>query len=418
MEKQKKLYDQAKIHYQKGQIHNSAFAVYEIQLFYQLYPGNRSRADHDVRFGAYENVLTAWLDTSNDFDGALMRSEIDNKVKKEGVREYQIIFGIPIKMANGVPFPFARTMKINNVSFTIKSWRYVDRVDGGAYREELLDVHRKERYDAHSAERILNTSYTLFEARTWAPRESIAINQVHEAFSLFTAAATVTQERYRTVHYYSSSGIKGRKPIPNPYLLYAKGKPKTGAYIVMGQSLSFPDEALDFTKDKTAISIYKNYLKIMLAAKPTPIEERIRVTILEFDKALESREPHLRGLSFWRCMELATRKSDGATRKQEDILAIVTNFRQDDPWKQRGKLVAAFRNQYVHEGEELYHYTRDFYLIWLQEYASAVLSVLLWMRKHGVGGDAKEIDSFFDLYQMPSQTLRLASRMFNAVKRV
>lgn len=418
MEKQKQLYDKAKVYYRDGDFRNSDFAVYAIQLFHALYPGQRQSADHDVKFSAFKNVLADWFKTSHDFDKDALKREIASRVNKEGWKQHRIIFGVPVKLKPRTPFPFKRSLKINDVIFRRRRWEQVRKLDNKTFEKELIEVHKKERYEELAAKRIIVQRYVFFEAEAWAPREFIAVDKVHDAFALFTACATVTQERFTTVYYYLSSGVKSRKPILNPYLLYVKGNPMTGSYIATGLSLTLPDADLNFTTDERKVRVYKRYLQIMVAPKPTPIEQRIKSVVLEFDKAFQLTDPHLRALSLWRCLELTTRTSSQGTRKQEDIVAIISNYRQDDPWKEQGKIIAASRNRYVHEGEEFTHGTRDHYLVWLQEYVSAALALLMWMRSHRIGKTFHEIDDFFDVYPFTIAALELAAKMLRARKRL
>lgn len=418
MEKQKQLYEKAKAHNKEGDFRNNDFAVYAIQLFNLLYPGQNHQADHDVRFSAFKNVLSDWFKAARAYDANDLKKEISNHVNKDKWQEYHVVFGVPLKLRNKDGFPFRQSIKLTDVTVYRRSWAAVKNIDQGAFRKELLEIHQKERYDELTAMRIIQKQYLFFEAKIWAARESIAVNKVHDAFALFTTAATVAQERFSTVFYYGNSGIKSRKPILNPYLLYIKGNPTTGAYVAANNSLELPDADVRFVDDKRKMNTYKNYLRIMLASKPTSVEQRIRSVATEFDKALQLTDPHLRALSLWRCLELATRTANQDTRKQEEIIAIIASYRQDDPWKEQGKVIASFRNKYVHEGEGLTYDTRDHYLCWLQEYVSAALSLLFWMKIHGIGKTFNEIDDFFDMYSASEETLELAAKMLRAKKRL
>ena len=419
MPKLKQLYDNAKKHYRKGELFNSDFAVYEIQLFDGLFGKAKQRAEHDVQFSAFQNILSDWLDHSREFDASHVAREVRDRVNKEGWQKYHVIFGVPVKMKHTTDFPFKRTMKIDDVAFSRKSYSAIRKIDGGIYEKELRDAYKKERYSELDVSRILVKYYVFFEAQTRAPREQVAVNKIHDAFELFTASATMAQERFKTVRYYLSPGIKSRKPILNPYALYVRGShPNTGVYVASGRSIELPEASIEFTKDKHKVLVYKKFLHILKKDKPLPIEERIKEVSREFDKALSVTDPHLRALSLWRCLEYATRKKDRSTRKQEDIISIIASWRPDEPWKEQGKLILKSRNQFVHEGKEFTYHTRDYYLGWLQEYVSANLALLIWMREHSIGKTLQGIDDFFDMYPRSGAALEVASIMLRAKRKL
>jgi hypothetical protein len=417
MDKQSQLYEKAKENYREGGPHDDNFAVYTIQLFDALYPGRQHQPDHDVRYSAFQNALDEWLKAARAYDALELKKDISARINKDGWKKHHIIFGIPVKVSGGAKFPFQRSLTIDDVTLRRKSWQYVRKVDAGAFKKELVDIYKKERYTDLQIDRILSHQ-VYFEAETYAPREIIAVNKVHDAFSLFTACASVSQQRLTTVYYLFSNKVKNRKPILNPYFLYVKGNPTTGAYTANGIPVDLPDESLGFTKDEKKLRTYKKYLKIMIAKHPTPVEKRIRSLVMELDKAFQLTDPHLRALSLWRCLELATRQANGDTRKQEDITNIIGSWRSDELWKEQGKLIAKSRNLFVHEGEEFTHETRDHYLAWLQQYVSAALALLMWMRSHRLGKTADEIDDFFDMYPNSKQTLEIAAKMLRAKKKL
>jgi hypothetical protein len=417
MDKQEQLYKKAKSHFREGGFHNDDFAVYAIQLFNALYPGQHHQPDHAVRYSAFENALSDWFKESRPYNSQKLKEDISKRVNPDGWKKYHVIFGVPVKVKGRAKFPFAKSLTVDGVTFHRKSWGYVQSVDNGAFEKELLETYKNERYTGQQAARIL-FHQLYFEAEVYAPREIIAVNMVHDAFSLFTACASISQGRFTTVYYHFSNRVKSRKPILNPHLLYVKGNPTTGTYTSNGIPPEMPDEALEFTNDAGKLRTFKRYMKIVFAEQPTPVEKRIRTLIVEFDKAFQVTDPHLRALSLWRCLEVATRKANNETRKQEDIVNILGSWRADDLWKEQGKLIAGSRNLYIHEGEEFTHETRDYYLVWLQEYVSAALALLMWMKRHNLGKTSAEIDDFFALYPSPKATLEIASKMLRAKKKL
>ena len=263
MEKQKQLYEKAKAHNKEGDFRNGDFAVYAIQLFDILYPGQLHRADYDVRFSVFKNVLSDWFKNSRDYNRDALKSEVNRRVNKEPWKKHRIVFGIPLKMKPHAPFIFQRSLKVNEVTFRRRTWDAVSKIDDGAFKKELVEVYRKERYSGLDTDHIIRSMY-FFEAEVRAGRESIAINQVFDAFALFSAAVTVAQERFTTVYYYLSAGVKSRKPVLNPHLLYVKGNPTTGAYVANDVPLAVPDADLNLTDDKVKVRVYQKYLRICL----------------------------------------------------------------------------------------------------------------------------------------------------------
>jgi hypothetical protein len=412
-EKNKKLYDGAKkYHGRQGALLNP-YLVYVESLYSALYSTKYNLTEKDLTYSVFNSLLDDWINNNRDYDEDLLRNEFRAKYRRSSnVRT--VMFGIPTATETIRNFPFKRSLKIKKITFRRRSFKYVNGIEKGRYIRDLSDQYGKERYPDFDYSHKLRNNYIYFTAEVRANSDIVAVNRTLELFQWFAASASVAEERFIHTQSFGYNQTKARKSVTNPGLIYlVDGHPETALYISASYDLAIPTAHLRTERRDRTKKQYKKYLKVFQIEKPTIIDKRIKQVILEFDAALQATDPHTRALNLWRCLELASKKS-GQQRTQADVISIFSNFYKDDFWPEIGKLILKARNSYVHEGVELSSETRDHYLIWLQTYASAALSLLFWMKEHHLGETVDQIDNFFDLYSKSDLTLSIAKKMLDA----
>lgn len=163
------------------------------------------------------------------------------------------------------------------------------------------------------------------------------------------------------------------------------------------------------------MALFNNLLKAF-RDKSSPAAKRVRYVTLEFASAIDTDDPNLRQLGFWRCLEIATRRSS-ENRKEKDIIKIFQNYHSRAlHWQQQGQLILDMRNIYVHQGvSSNTNKPNDFYLNWSQQYAEAALRVLVYLyNNRSIWKTEDDIDIFFNHYSQSDRALELAGKLLAA----
>ncbi|HRV76422.1 MAG: hypothetical protein H6799_02900 [Candidatus Nomurabacteria bacterium] len=401
-------------------IMGNAFDVYSEALFQSIYEHSSMPIEElNLRYSIYKNQLSDWIKNKKMFAVEDFIKDSELRLNKRKVETHSFYFGIHVKMSKTTDFIFKKEVNVGGVNIRRASYHEVASIPSNSYLKQLEEDYKKIGYKSESSLRlILKDQSVYFKATTESLDYIVSANKVMSAFATLSAAASIAQERNTKVQYMGSDKIKSRKPIQNPRVLYWI-ESKNGFDSILnevGSEVNLSEASLTFTGNEYKVKAYKRYLNILRKANPSPVERRIKEFVMEFDRALNVNDPHLRMLSFWRCIELATRHSNGATRSQKDIIRIISKFSTDDYWKEQGWLILNARNRYVHEGTEFNHQSRDDYLGWLQDYTGAALSQLMWMRSQKIGSmDAGELDVFFNLYTQSKSVFKVARKMSNAL---
>lgn len=180
----------------------------------------------------------------------------------------------------------------------------------------------------------------------------------------------------------------------------------TGHYLVYGdgelETYNSDDCITNIPKNKYEPSKYKNQLfrKILKGATDNNIlHSRIECVLRDLSLAYDSTNAGIKTLSYWRCLEHATR-SNNKNRTEKEIIGIFKYQFKNEYWKQMGDLILGARNKYVHSG--LYSGKEEYvdqYINWAQKYAEQALYLLLRLysnRKYWETED--DLDIFFDNY--------------------
>lgn len=141
----------------------------------------------------------------------------------------------------------------------------------------------------------------------------------------------------------------------------------------------------------------------------SPINKRLRDVVDDFSLANSYEDAISRCLAYWRCLEHATRLSNGMTRRQEDIIKIFGFRYSDKYWKQMGKMISRVRNNYAHKGLiEFDGGSVDYYLRWFKEYANTALWTLIYLFDYRrIWNTVEKVDKFFDYLPESTDNLEL-----------
>lgn len=191
----------------------------------------------------------------------------------------------------------------------------------------------------------------------------------------------------------------------------------TGHYIVCGNDeldtytsddcvVHVPKNKYDFSKNKH--QLFRDILKSVECDNVA--RDRIENVLRDLSLAYNSTNAGIKTLSYWRCLEHATR-CDGNNRREKDIIEIFKYQFKDEYWKQMGDLVLGARNRFVHNGlhsgKEEYV---DQYINWAQRYAEQALFLLLRLYSNRRCWKTEDdLDLFFDNYAKGSRFFEIAN---------
>lgn len=421
-EKAKNYYDKAIAARAKDHPIDKPFSLYAERLYTLIFQKRLDSPERNVLYSAFMNVLNDWVKDSKVFELEVFKGDIENHVKAGQHKIHDIYFGVPLKIQAGHRFAFADKMSCKGVVFKKVTYRTALSLGSSAYIEALTEDYQKLGHDKREVSRNLKDNFIYIKVSIPSIRESIAIQKVIDAFEIFNACLNVAHESNSYVAAYANRmGVKSRRPIALPICLYVDGhkNPQAGIHQLI---IDLPGDSV--LKPNTTLKDFKQYkkrydrLKYFVSGQQlTPIAQRLQSVLLQYDRALGCKDPHLRALAFWRCLEIATAKNTNA-RTHDEILGILSGYRTDEVWQEMGKLIKEQRNYYVHYGRELSLDNRDNYLCWQQQYATAILEVIVYMciKKIGTekGGEGESsINDFFDMYQLPSSKLQLGAWIKN-----
>lgn len=160
----------------------------------------------------------------------------------------------------------------------------------------------------------------------------------------------------------------------------------------------------------------KGLLRVLLRAfqnNNSAAADRLRCVVMEFASALDAEDVNLSLLGFWRCLEITTRKANGQTRRETEVLDIFKNYIPGERyWEQQGLLIRETRNIYVHRGVSGAESPPDYYLNWSKQYAEASIRILIWLyNNRATWRSDDDIDIFFDHYSQSNRKLELAEKI-------
>ena len=244
-----------------------------------------------------------------------------------------------------------------------------------------------------------------------------AANIVSSRFDDFVTCVNVIQTFGSQSYTIFSTGpkIKHNTVIVSIDVLLVKD-PKGEVEILWDASKNvLPKDSITLTDSIDKMKRFKKLLGAFVSDSAPAV--RLKRVTRELTQALGTDNPNLRQLSYWRCLELATTKSNHESRKEAEVISIFQNYYPESKhWKQMGELVKKLRNTYVHEGlsgnkEEL----NEYHLNWSQKYAECAFRVVLYIYDHRkIWKTDDDIDTFFDCYTQSDASLALAGKFLAA----
>lgn len=415
--KAKSYYDKALQNFKtERSFGDDGYEVYAQCLFDLLYGKDVKSEEKQLKNSVFHNLLAEWMKDKKDFSLSGFRNDMQKRYNKRKKRDaYSFVFGVHLKSSRN-NFPYKKHFKLLDTDFEIITYKKASALTDENYTKELADLYTKKRYQTQWIARTLRNDYIFFKASTRSIDSIVAANKVTTAFELLTASATVAQERHART-YHTSGTIKSKQPILQPHSIYwlDTNNVYEASLVILGADIQVPDASLSFTEDEIKLKNFKRYLGIINKLKLSPIEQRIRDVIFEFDRALGLTDPSSRMFSMWKCLEIASRLENGSTRKYSEIIEIIKNYHDSEVVNEKARLVLEARNEYVHQGVTIDYEKRDNYLRWVHDFVSAYLGLLMWMRSKKIGlKSSSDIDKLFDFYRQSDQDLAIAGKLLYA----
>ena len=352
------------------------------------------------------------------FNKNRLGSEVKTMVEQR-LALYWVYFAVIIKKNPHTPLPFGKTVKLDGITF-----QHIQRVQfGRVHRKKCLksyyqkiDENLRKGKSLNSVRRDLHYFKVKVKANDMRSAADIATG----AFNVLCVCATVAQNS--KLYSYGVFGLSVSPSsllTPPSVMLVSSDKHRDCELAWIPDTLIEANEKLVFTTKKTRMKHFLLYKRV--CNDGTPIGKRLRWFLFEYANALRAKEPHIRQLGFWRCLELATRKQR-KSRPHEEIIQIISNHYVDPLkfWRQQGDIIKDVRNDFVHEGVVLNEDVQgatNVHPNWTKEYADVALDLLKYMRARHIGKkSAEEIDYYFDLYPKPIEMLRLANDLIRGRK--
>lgn len=373
------------------------------------------------------------------FDHRLLRLVSDNKdyneshlvsktTRKNATKKFNVYFEAYFNKEQSAPKLFRKQLSLNGIKFEWCSKRafsqVVSRFESGPNLANgkpnilngngfpgLYETRRNEKFPKLTNEINLHA----VKASVLAVHEVDAANLVATAFGNFMDCVNVTQSLGAQSFSLSGGTAKSKSAIVFTGVFLTKSSTgKVNMSWLDTTRYALPKQGLKLTTNKSKMKLLNNLLRAF-RDNSSPATNRLRQITSEFSQAIDTDNSNLRQLGFWRCLEIATRKTS-ENRKDKDIIKIFQNYYPNtEHWQQQGKLIHRTRNDYVHQGVSSESgKPNDFYLNWSQQYAEAALKMLMYLyNNRTVWKTDSDIDTFFDSYSRSSRELELAGKFLN-----
>lgn len=389
-------------------------------LFREICKHNKSWV---AQYQLFIDRLIKWLFDKRQFD---LKEFSALDARNKPYSQYCVYFEVYYRKENSHSWPpFRGELKINTTTFRWISKRELQNADVQYIQSEnqrrsesnhpLHDL-APNKYIEDRTSRVNKQPYFRerychpIVATIYAVNNHEAVNQVIQDFELFTNCVNCAQViGIRRAGAFLGSDIKPK--LENRIS-------DIGVYTVIGGSGAerfLSDAPLQLPQQTFKSSKNRRRLQQRLCAASqgkSPVSDRIRDVVGDLSLAYNTKDVGIRRLSFWRCLEHATRKQDGPSRKEKEIIQIIGNYYREPMWKQIGKLIKDARNSYVHRGIIKGEGRQNQYTNWFQQYAEAALRILLYLSKNkDYWNNKSKVDEFFDHYAKSNQSLELAAKI-------
>lgn len=375
---------------------------------------------------AFDHRLLRLLNDSRGYDENFLVPKTTNKNAK---KKFHVYFEVYFSKESDTPDLFSKQVSLCDIKFEWCSKRLFSQVvsrfesksnletgqrsvSNGDGFSGLYKIRRNEKFPKLTSEANLHT----LKASVMAAHEIDAVDLVAKVFGSFVDCVNVTQAiGTQSYNWIGGTTAKSKSVIvPSGVFLAKSDTGKVNILWVEHKRYALPTQNLKLTANQSKVKLLNNLLRA-LRDETSPASSRLRRVTSEFAQAIDSDNPNLRQLGFWRCLEIATRKTS-ENRKDKDIIKIFQNYYPKSVhWQQQGKLIHRARNDYVHQGisSEL-DKPDDFYLNWSQQYAETALKILVYLYNNRAAWKTEaDIDTFFDNYPRSNRELELAGKFFN-----
>ncbi len=396
------------------------FNVPATLLFQELCHGNKNMDGH---YDVFRWNLLLSIHAKEEFN----EKKLTRNSPLKQLKEYRVYFEVFVQKENSkVSLPFKQYVVVNGIKFKWCSQRtvaaafndYQSRPEGSIGVPSLtIDQQRSLVFPelTDSGKRCIYPVVAVVSS----DNAYNALNMALSNFEIVKNAVNITQAiGLRSVC------LSGRRPasltMVTTGLYIARSISDPSDSILRRSSVKIhelPKQKLNFTGDRKRVDLYHKIIKA--ACDSATVSSRVRSVVEELSLAYSSDNPGLRQLSCWRCLEIATAKSN-ENRKEKDVIRIFQNYHSNTFWKQMGDLVLKLRNTYVHQGKliDFGGSTSDYYLNWSQQYAEKSLMVLLYLYDNrSTWNTEQHIDKFFDYYAEPDSSLKVAQQLLSARKK-
>ncbi|GEM_PF-801642 len=244
-----------------------------------------------------------------------------------------------------------------------------------------------------------------------------AVNTALSRFDNYIASINVLQDRGKQSITWASTRpkTKHKNTVVSMGVYLVKTSSEPIDILIENSRKALPTQNLTITDQPVAM---KQLATLMRAfGDNSPAATRLAGVTRELAQAIDTDNPNLRQLSYWRCLEIVTAKTGDETRKEAEVVKIFQNYYPKRKyWKQMGDIIKNTRNSYVHRGvsksgEEL----NEYYLNWSQQYAEVAFDIAYYLYKHkAIWNKYSDIDTFFDAYTKTDHELSLAGKFLYA----
>lgn len=371
----------------------------------------------------FEYKLLEMMHDKTSFDFETLKKKKGTKDKRRQ-KLYKIYFEVYYYQPKSSKPLFKRQITIGGITYKWCNRKTLDRhikllesrEDAG---EGLYVRRRNERLLLRKDDMINSHNLRSIVARVRALNEIEAVNVVSSKMDDYIACVNVLQNRGRqSVTMFSSQPkTKHKTAIVSVGVFLVQTSSEPVDILIENSRQALPTQDLTITDQRIKMSQLITLLRAFDDRSPAAI--RLKSITRELAQAIDTDNPNLRQLGYWRCLEIVTAKSNNDTRKEDDIVKIFKNYIPETKhWHQMGDIIKNTRNNYVHRGvstsgEEL----NEYYLNWSQQYAEAALKIAFYLYKHrAIWKTDDDIDTFFDLYAKTDNELVLAGNLLRARK--
>ncbi|CAN5658780.1 hypothetical protein BH23PAT2_BH23PAT2_10150 [soil metagenome] len=379
-------------------------------LYSELYDSKGGKAERII----FDRNLLLMLHKKQGFSKAQLQCK--PQVKDRRLRKrFEVYFEVYYRQSGFAPLLFKKQMTIGGTTYkwcskqTFRRQVRAMEASEGAH-SGLYKRRRGERFSTNSS--LYEKDQRPIKASLLAFNELEAANQILSGFDNFVSCVNVAQtigSQSFTV-FSDSPRTKPKSVIVSVAVMLVKAPSKDVDILWDTSRQILPKTTMTLTEQPSKMKMLKKLVKA--CDDSTPAAKRLKFVTQELSQAIDTDNPNLRQLGLWRCLEIATAKSN-QSRKESDVIKIFQNYYpKAEHWHQMGELVKNLRNRYVHQGvnsdnNEL----NDYHLNWSQQYAECALRVLLYVYEHrAVWKTEADIDVFFDCYAQSDSSLMLAGK--------